>query len=420
MKQISHKQKGYRRKLESLIRVPEPNMDVRRTVRRILSDVRDGGDRALVEISNKFSPHQITRVSLQLKGRVPQPSAKVKQAIRLAMKNVEQFHKGQTPKGWMGKNTQGGRVGERYDPYKRAGIYVPGGTAPLVSTALMTVTLARVAGVKEIVACSPAPIDPVLWYAIKQAGATEIYQIGGAQAIAAMAYGTSTIQSVDMIAGPGNAYVVEAKRQVFGVVGIDLLPGPSEIAVLADSSARPECVAADLLAQAEHGPGSQIYLVTPDQRVLDKVVKCIDDQMESLERQQYLKETLNLGCFLIHVPSIKAGIELVESIAPEHASINCRGASKIAKSIRNCGGVFIGNYSPVAVGDYAAGPSHTLPTGGAARAFSGLNISQFFRRTSIVQFDRASLGKIRKSVETLAEVESMGAHQESVAIRFKK
>lgn len=418
MKIISHKKTGYRRRLEELTRIPEPNMDVRRTVRHILAEIREKGDTALVELSNKFSTETITRSSLEVKGRVPKPTPEVQKAIRQSLANIESFHKGQVPKSWMGKNKQGGKVGERYDPFDRVGVYVPGGTAPLVSTALMTVTLARVAEVKNIVVCTPAPVDPAVHYAVKQAGATEIYQVGGAQAIAAMAYGTGTIPRVNKIFGPGNAYVVEAKRQVFGVVGIDLLPGPSEIAVLADSSADARFVAADLLAQAEHGPGSQIFMVTPDQRYLEEVEACIKEQVEGLERKRYLMETLNLGCYFVHVPSIKAGMELIEKIAPEHAAINCRGGARIAKEIRNCGGVFIGNYSPVAVGDYAAGPSHTLPTGGACRGFSGLTVDQFVRRTSMVEFDRASLTKIRKTVEVLADVESMGAHKESVSIRF--
>lgn len=418
LKIISHKKTGYRRRLAELTRIPEPNMEVRRTVRHILAEIREKGDRALVELSNKFGTETITRSGLEVKGRVPKPSPEVRKAIRQSLANIEVFHKGHVPKSWMGKNKQGGRVGERYDPFDRVGVYVPGGTAPLVSTALMTVTLARVAGVKNIVVCTPAPIDPSLHYAVKQAGATEIYQVGGAQAIAAMAYGTGTIRRVNKIFGPGNAYVVEAKRQVFGIVGVDLLPGPSEIAVLADGSANARFVAADLLAQAEHGPGSQIFMVTPDLRYLEEVQQCILEQVEGLARKRYLKETLNLGCYLVHVPSIKAGVEIIENIAPEHAAINCRGASKIAKEIRNCGGVFIGNYSPVAVGDYAAGPSHTLPTGGAGKGFSGLTVDQFVRRTSVVEFDRSSLSKIRNTVEVLAEVESMGAHKESVSIRF--
>ncbi|MGF1677962.1 MAG: histidinol dehydrogenase [Candidatus Methylacidiphilales bacterium] len=420
MKIISHTQTGYRRRIEELTRQPEPNLNVRQTVRHILSEIKTKGDTALVEISNQLGAEQITRETLELRGKVPRPHADIQRAVSIALRNIESFHRGRLHKTWMGKNAQGARVGERYDPFDRVGIYVPGGTAPLLSTALMTVTLARVAGVREIVVCTPAPVHPMVHYAVKKAGATEFYRVGGAQAIAAMAFGTGSIRKVDKIFGPGNAYVVEAKRQVFGSVSVDLLPGPSEIAVLADQSADPAWVAADLLAQAEHGPGSQIFLVTPDRSFLQSVAEHIQTQLETLERKQYLLETLNLGCHLVHVPSLKAGVELIEWIAPEHASLNCRDASKIARTIRHCGAVFIGNFSPVAVGDYAAGPSHTLPTGGASRSFSGLTVDQFVRRTSVVEYDAKSLAKIRKTVETLASIEAMGAHQHSVAIRFLK
>jgi len=395
-------------------------MEVRRTVRRILADVHARGDEAVVEITNQFTDKPISRRSLLLKKRAKVPAKSVETAMKRALRNIEAFHKSQIPKGWKGRNGEGAIVGERFDPYERVGVYVPGGTAPLASTALMTVTLARVAGVKEIVVCTPPPVDPVMHYAIRLAGATEIYQTGGAQAIGAMAYGTSSIPSVQKIVGPGNSYVVEAKRQVYGVVNIDLLPGPSEVAVLADSSCRPDFVAADLLAQAEHGPGSRIYLVSPSKQVIEDVSETMAAQLKTLDRQTYLKETLNLGCYLVHVPSLSAGVKMIEHIAPEHASLACKGADKIASSIRNCGCIFIGHLSPVACGDYASGPSHTLPTGGAGKSFAGLCITDFFRRTSVVKYDKPALKKIRKTVETLAEVEGMGAHRASVGVRFKK
>jgi histidinol dehydrogenase len=337
-----------------------------------------------------------------------------------AKRNVEKFYRGQIPRSWSGRNSEGARVGENYQPLDRVGIYVPGGTAPLLSTAIMTVTLARLAGVPEIVVCTPSPVHPALHYAIRFAGATEIYQVGGAQAIAALAYGTTSIRPVRKIFGPGNAYVTEAKRQVFGTVGIDLLPGPSEIAVLADKTAKPAFVAADLLAQAEHGPGSQIYLLSPDAAFIDSVAAEIEAQMATLGRQQYLRETLNLGCSLIRVKNLQQGIEIVERIAPEHLSLACSGAARIAATIRNCGGIFIGDYSPVAAGDYAAGPSHELPTSGAGKIFSGLTIHEFFRRTSIVAYERRALAKVRRTVETLAETEGMGAHKHSISVRFAK
>jgi histidinol dehydrogenase len=418
MKRLCSTDPGFEQRIRQLNRSYDPNPEVVQSVRQIRAEVRQGGDAALVAVSNRYSAVPITREDLELKAKPKPPSAAVKAALQAAVRNVEKFYKGQIPRSWSGRNAEGAQVGENYQPLDRVGIYVPGGTAPLLSTAVMTITLARVAGVREIVACTPAPADPALHYTIRFCGATEIYQVGGAQAVAALAYGTQTIRPVQKIFGPGNAYVTEAKRQLFGQVGIDLLPGPSEIAVLADRTANPACVAADLLAQAEHGPGSQIYLVSPDRVLIEAVAAEIERQMAGLGRQQYLRETLNLGCHLIQVKNLAQGVGIIEGIAPEHLSLACKGGASIAKSIRNCGGIFIGEYSPVAAGDYAAGPSHELPTGGAGKAFSGLMIQEFFRRTSIVAYDRKALAKIRRTVETLAGVEGMGAHAASVAVRF--
>ena len=388
-------------------------------VRQILHRVQHGRDHALVEITNQFSSVPITRDQLQLRSKPRTPGAEIKNALRKAIRNIEKFYAPHVPKSWLGRNHEGAQVGEIYQPLERVGIYVPGGTAPLVSSALMTVTLARVAGVTSIVVCAPPPVDAVLHYAIKLAGATEIYQVGGAQAIAAMAFGTETIKPVSKVYGPGNAYVVEAKRQVFGRVGVDLIPGPSEVAVLADESAKPEFVAADLLAQAEHGPGSQIYLISTAPKLIETVKAEIERQITGLSRVQYLREALNLGSNFVLVKNIKQGIQVVEAIAPEHLSLVCAGAAELGKKIRNCGGIFIGHYSPVAAGDYAAGPSHEYPTNGSARAFSGLTVDQFVRKTSYVRYEKDSLKKGRKTIETLAAVEGMTAHKASVSIRFQ-
>lgn len=418
MKQLSAEQPGFAEQLARLNRHYHANPEVVQTVRRIRAEVREGGDAALVAIHNRFSNQPITRGELRLTRRPAPPAAPLRRALEASIRNVEKFHRPQVPRSWQGRNSEGARVGEIYQPLDRVGIYVPGGTAPLISTAVMTVTLARVAGVPEIVACTPGPVPPALHHALIRCGASEIYQVGGAQAIAAMAYGTETIRPVRKIFGPGNAYVTEAKRQVFGQVAVDLLPGPSEIAVLADGTARPAWVAADLLAQAEHGPGSQIYLLTPSAPLLEAVVAEIERQVAGQPREAYLRETLNLGCYLIKVKNLSQGMEIVEAIAPEHLSLVCKGAEKIAPRIRNCGGIFLGDWSPVAMGDYAAGPSHELPTGGAGKMFSGLTIHEFFRRTSLVQYDRSSLRRGRATVELLAREEGLAAHAASVAIRF--
>jgi histidinol dehydrogenase len=309
-------------------------------------------------------------------------------------------------------------VGEKFDPLDRVGIYVPGGTAPLVSTALMTVPLAKEAGVREIVVATPPPINDTLLYALRTAGATEIYQVGGAQAIAALAYGTDTIARVCKIFGPGNAFVVEAKRQVVGAVAIDQLPGPSEIAIVADETARPDCVAADMLAQAEHGSGSQVLLVTCCPKLLAAVEEQLAIQSPLLSRGKHLHSVLENGCTLVLAEDVGEAIGIVEDFAPEHLSLVIKDARQWSTHIHNAGAIFIGNYSPVAAGDFISGPSHVLPTGGAAKAFSGLTIDQFFRRTSIVEYPQRALHRVRAHIESFCEVEQLDAHARSVTIRF--
>jgi histidinol dehydrogenase len=341
-------------------------------------------------------------------------------AVEYALRNIRDFSKLRKPRNWSRTNREGATVGEKFDPLERVGIYVPGGTAPLVSTALMTVTLAKEAGVREIVITSPGPVDDTLRYALMTAGATEIYQVGGAQAIAALAYGTHTIARVQKIFGPGNAWVVEAKRQVVGAVAIDQMPGPSEIAVVADETAKAAFVAADLLAQAEHGSGSQILFLTPSAKLLAEVEAELAAQWPALSRDKHLAEALENGCTLVLVEDVGEAIGLVEDFAPEHLSLIIKDARQWSETIKNAGAIFIGNFSPVAAGDFIAGPSHVLPTGGAAKAFSGLTIDQFFRRTSVIEYPERALQRVRKHIEAICGVEKLDAHARSVSIRFDK
>jgi histidinol dehydrogenase len=287
----------------------------------------------------------------------------------------------------------------------------------------MTVTIAAAAGVPEIVVTTPADatgkVHPALHYALNAAGATEIYPVGGAQAVAALAYGTDSIRPVQKIFGPGNAYVVEAKRQVFGQVAIDLLPGPSEVLVLADATANPAWVAADLLAQAEHGKGSQSVLVTPSARLLKSVEIEIRAQLQSLSRQQHLLGVLEKDCSLVLVKSLAEGIALANDFAPEHLSLVVKDETKVAAKIVTSGAIFLGGYSPVAAGDFLAGPSHTLPTGGAGKAFPGLMADMFQRRTSLVKLDRRSLAKSLRTIEQFSALEGLDAHGHSASIRLR-
>src|SRR5207249_4452649 len=293
---------------------------------------------------------------------------------------------------WWTRNSHGAEVGEKFDPFHRVGVYIPGGTAPLVSTALMTITLAKVAGCPEIVVCTPCgndgSINSALLFAARAAGATELYRVGGAQAIAAMAYGTKTIRRVQKIFGPGNAYVVAAKRLVVGYVAIDLLPGPSELLVLADDTANPKFVAADMLAQAEHGSGHErVWLVTPSSKLFKAVEKEITNQLAGLPRAEFIRRALESNGWLIQVKTLEAGVMLANQLAPEHCEVITRKASTVSAGIKTAGAIFFGPWSPTVLGDYVAGPSHTLPTGGAGASSAGLTVDQFQRRTSVVEYN---------------------------------
>ena len=400
---------------------------VEQAARDVIDAVRTRGNAALIELTERFDRAKLQADQLPItKAELLQASLKADQALRdavqLAERNIERFSRKSLRKNWSAINAQGARIGEKFDPFQRVGIYIPGGTAPLVSTALMTVLLARVAGCPEIVVCTPCASDgsvnAALLFAVRHAGATEIYRLGGAQAIAAMALGTDSIRRVQKIFGPGNAYVVAAKRLLVGHVAIDLLPGPSEVLVLADDSAKAEFIAADLIAQAEHGSGHErVWLVTPSSQLISAVEKEVARQLQPLSRRQFIKRALDDHGWLIQVKTIDQAIALVNQIAPEHCEVMTRKASRVAEKILTAGAIFIGPYSPTVLGDYVAGPSHTLPTGGAGMSFAGLTVDQFQRRTSVVEYTRTALAKSLAAVQKFAEVEGLDAHAASAAIR---
>ncbi len=397
--------------------------------RAIVDGVYLHGDAAVLEFTERFdgaklAVDQLAVTQVELFNASMLADEGLREAVEVAGKNIEFFSRKSLRKKWSGKNAQGAKVGEKFDPFQRVGIYIPGGTAPLVSTALMTVTLARVAGCREIVVCTPCnrqgEVNPALLYAARTAGATEIYKVGGAQAIAAMAYGTATIRHVQKIYGPGNAYVVAAKRLLFGHVAVDLLPGPSEVLVLADETANPKFVAADLLAQAEHGSGHErVWLITTSIRLLHAVEKEIARQLPKLSRSEFIAKALHNNGHLILVKSLEQGIELANQFAPEHCEIMARKAAQIAEQIFTAGAIFLGGYSPTVLGDYVAGPSHELPTGGAGASFAGLTVDQFQRRTSVVEYNRDSLKKSLPAVQKFAEMEGLDAHGRSASIRLE-
>lgn len=398
--------------------------------RAILKQVADSGDRALVELTEKFDGAALTADQLAVTKAEQMTAAlmadgDLRSAVATARKNIEAFSQRAKRKPWSSRNRQGGTVGEKFDAFQRVGIYVPGGTAPLASTALMTILLAKVAGCPEIVVCSPCgkngSLNPALLYAATVAGATEIYRVGGSQAIAAMAYGTPTINRVNKIFGPGNAYVVAAKRLLFGSVSIDLLPGPSEVLVLADDTADPRWAAADLLAQAEHGSGHErVWLITPSLKFLKAVAKEIALQLKTLQRREFIERALKANGWLIQVKDLDQAVDMANQLAPEHCEIMTRKPAQIAERIRTAGALFLGGYSPTVLGDYVAGPSHTLPTGGAGASFAGLTVDQFQRRTSVVEYSKPALKRSLSTIATFAALEGLDAHGRSASIRIQR
>lgn len=428
MKVIGYRDSDFEERLRE-VTAPSSLFDpiIEERTRAILKEVLERGDEAVLDLTERFDGAKLRVDQLALtQAEILTASLKADDGLRKVLaeaeKNIAAFAKKSLRKGWHIRNSHGAVVGEKFDPFQRIGVYIPGGTAPLVSTALMTIVLARVAGCPQIVVCTPCgregTVNPGLLYAARIAGATEIYRVGGAQAIAAMAYGTKTIGRVQKIFGPGNAYVVTAKRLVVGYVSVDLLPGPSELLVLADERAIPKFVAADLLAQSEHGSGHErVWLVTTSAKLIKAVEKEIRRQLAPLPRREFIERSLE-NAWLIQVQSFEQGLDLTNSLAPEHCEIMTRNARKLSEKVLTAGAIFIGPWSPTVLGDYVAGPSHTLPTGGAGRSFAGLTVDQFQRRTSIVEYNRASLKRALPAVSKLAQVEGLTAHGQSAEVRL--
>lgn len=428
MKILSHTSPSFAAALRKLDRRHVPARELQDYVSGIIEEVQRRGDAALVDFAGKFDGAKLTAKSLTVTAgefAAAQKSvpADVKRALAASHKNVLAFAKRSLRKNWKMRNAQGAETGEVYQPFQRVGIYVPGGTAPLVSTVLMTVTLAQAAGVPEIVVCTPCgpdgAVNPAMLVALKMTGATEVYRIGGAHAVAALTFGTKTIRPVEKIMGPGNKFVVEAKRQLVGAVAIDLLPGPSEIMVIADETANPAFVAADLLAQAEHGKDSQVLLATPSKKLLAEVQQQIAHQLDTLPRADLARQTLSSGGTLLHTKDLAQAVVIANAWAPEHLSliVSAKDEARLLPQIRTSGAIFVGNYSPVAAGDFLAGPSHTLPTGGAGKSFPGLTVDQFQRRTSIVRLSQAALRRSAPIIEKFSEMEGLAAHGRSATLR---
>ena len=396
----------------------------------LLAEIRKRGAAAVLAAARRFDGANLTPATLrvtvaELAAATRAVSPAIRRAVAAANRRVAVFARAGLRCNWRMPAGCGGTLGEQFTPLDRVGVYVPGGTAPLASTAIMTATLARVAGVPEIVACTPCgpsgQVNSVLLHALQVAGATEIYKVGGIQAIGLMAFGTRAIRPVQKIVGPGNAYVTAAKRQVFGYVAIDQVAGPSEIAVLADRFANPAWVAADLLSQAEHGSGHERALLVTDSMKLACAVQVeLAAQIPKLSRAALVCRVLPRGVLLVVTPGLDAAVELCNRFAPEHLELMVRHARRLLPRIRAAGAIFVGGWTPEPAGDFAAGPSHVLPTGGAARMFSGLTVEDFRRRSSVIEYTRRDLAAALPVIETFGAVEGLDAHSRSATIRFEK
>jgi histidinol dehydrogenase len=400
--------------------------DVEAAVREIIAAVRSEGDAALIRYSRKFDDIEmglsdLTVSAAEIEASVDRCDSAALQALGMAKQRIEAYHVRQRPQDLSFKDDLGVELGWRWTAVEAAGIYVPGGTASYPSSVLMNAIPARLAGVPRIVMTVPAPrgcLNPLVLAAARLAGVDEIYKIGGAQAIAALAYGTTTIAAVAKIVGPGNAYVAAAKRHVFGTVGIDMIAGPSEVVVVADASANSHWIAADLLAQAEHDPSAQAILITDDNEIADSVSTIVTEQLKTLPRRQIAERSWqNFGAIIV-VEKLEQSVSLVDRLAPEHLEIMTREPSILCSRLRNVGAIFLGHFTPEAIGDYVGGSNHVLPTARSARFSSGLNVLDFMKRTSILQCDMNSLRAIGPSAIALGMAEGLDAHAHSVAIRL--
>ena len=404
----------------------EASQDVEQTVRGIIDAVIAHGDRALAEFTAKFDRIDLAKIGLKVtaaeidaaeKASNPQALA----ALKLARDRIEAYHQRQKPKDERYTDALGVELGAKWTAIEAVGLYVPGGTAAYPSSVLMNAVPAKVAGCPRLVMVVPAPdgkLEPLVLAAAKLAGVDEIYRVGGAQAVAALAYGTETIAPVAKIVGPGNAYVAAAKRVVFGKVGIDMIAGPSEVLILADNTGNADWIAADLLAQAEHDASAQSILITDDPDLAAQVEKAVESQLKTLPRAAVASASWRDFGAIILVPKLADAVPLVDQLAPEHLEIAAVDAEALTARIRNAGAIFIGAHTPEAIGDYVAGSNHVLPTARSARFSSGLNVLDFMKRTSILKCGPDQLRALGPAAIALGEAEGLGAHARSVAIRL--
>lgn len=398
--------------------------DIQRIVKKILIDVQKNGDSSVRKYTEKFDLVKLTRISAtnkEIESAAKKVDPDFHKVLKTSAKRIRAFHDKQKEMSWQ-FSEDGITLGQIIRPLERVGVYIPGGKATYPSTVLMNVIPAQVAGVAEIAVCVPSPggrVNPYVSAALKLLGVTEIYKIGGAQAVAALAYGTKTIRKVDKIVGPGNIYVAVAKRMVFGQVGIDMVAGPSEILIIADKTANPSFIAADMLSQAEHDEMASSVLITNSRTLADNVKIELTKQTGQLLRKEIVKKSLkNYGAIII-TKNIDNAVRLANRIAPEHLEIMTKSPAGLVPKIRNAGAIFLGKWTPEPLGDYAAGPNHTLPTGGTARFSSPLGVYDFIKRTSLLNFNKSGFMRLADTVETFADIEGLEAHGNTIRERLK-
>lgn len=422
MKIIKPTKKG----LDLIRRVERDTPRIEETVKEIIEDVRLRGDDALLEYTERFGGVRLRSGGLRVRsGEIKKALKKVSKRdlgiLRLAARRIEAFHRHQIPQSWF-TTEDGITLGQRVTPLERVGIYVPGGKAVYPSTVLMNVIPARVAGVKEVIMVTPPNkegINPYVLTAGEIAGVDRVYQVGGAQAIAALAYGTETIPRVDKIVGPGNIYVATAKRLVFGTADIDMVAGPSEILIINDGTGDPQWIAADLLSQAEHDELASAILVTTSLKMASEVKREVTRQLRALKRKAIAQTSIDRYGRIILVKDIKSAVKVANTIAPEHLELFVERPWEVMNEIENAGAIFLGPYTPEAMGDYLAGPNHTLPTGGTARFSSPLGVEDFVKRSSIITFSRKGLERFGRDVVRFSTLEGLEAHGRSVKVRLK-
>ena len=429
LKKLNGNQKNFQKKLESILNARKlVQKNKSNIIKPIIKNVKKNGDKAIIRYEKKFSSLKIKKVNLKFSQKeinkiASSLDSSLKKSIDLAFKRIKDFHIKQKNLNFKIKDKYKNELSYTYSPIDRAGVYVPGGTASYPSTVLMNCVPAVVAGVKNIFLTTPTlgrDVNPAIIYAAKKCGVKEIYKTGGAQSIAAFAYGTKTFKKVDKIVGPGNAFVAAAKKEVFGDVGIDMIAGPSEVSIVADKYANPDWIASDLIAQAEHDVYAQSILITNNLNLIKKVNISIKKQLKNLPKKKIASQSLKNYGLAIYIKKLSDILDTINTIAPEHLELYIKDYKKMLTKIKNAGSIFLGKYSPEAIGDYLAGPNHVLPTSGSARFSSGLSVNDFLKRHSLIKITKTGIERLGSSVINLAQYENLDGHANSVKIRLKK